>query len=92
MTLPIIVSLRLPKLFNLFSRLETTDNRTPGGLVDRVVTGASVLGVAVPDFILAPVLVLLFALFEPYRRDPDQKQDGSRCKQKARESQQQAHY
>jgi peptide/nickel transport system permease protein len=39
--------------------------RRPGGLVDRVVTGASVLGVAVPDFILAPVLVLLFAVAVP---------------------------
>jgi ABC-type dipeptide/oligopeptide/nickel transport system permease component len=39
--------------------------RKPGGLVDRVVTGASVLGVAVPDFILAPVLVLLFAVAVP---------------------------
>ena len=39
--------------------------RRPGGLVDRVVTGASVLGVAVPDFILAPVLVLLLAVAVP---------------------------
>ncbi len=39
--------------------------RRTGGLVDRVVTGASVLGVAVPDFILAPVLVLLVAVAVP---------------------------
>jgi peptide/nickel transport system permease protein len=37
----------------------------PGGLVDRVVTAASVLGVAVPEFILAPVLVLLLAVAVP---------------------------
>jgi ABC-type dipeptide/oligopeptide/nickel transport system permease component len=39
--------------------------RRPGGLVDRVVTVASVLGVAVPEFILAPVLVLLVAVLVP---------------------------
>jgi ABC-type dipeptide/oligopeptide/nickel transport system permease component len=39
--------------------------RKPGGLVDRVVTAASVLGVAVPEFILAPVLVLLLAVAVP---------------------------
>lgn len=39
--------------------------RRPGGLVDRVVTVASVLGVAVPEFILAPVLVLLLAVAVP---------------------------
>jgi peptide/nickel transport system permease protein len=37
----------------------------PGGLVDRVVTVTSVLGVAVPEFIIAPVLVLLFAVVVP---------------------------
>jgi peptide/nickel transport system permease protein len=37
----------------------------PGGLVDRVVTVTSVLGVAVPEFILAPVLVLLLAVAVP---------------------------
>lgn len=37
----------------------------PGGLVDRVVTVTSVLGVAVPEFILAPVLVLLLAVVVP---------------------------
>jgi ABC-type dipeptide/oligopeptide/nickel transport system permease component len=37
----------------------------PGGLVDRVVTVTSVLGVAVPEFILAPVLVLMFAVVVP---------------------------
>jgi peptide/nickel transport system permease protein len=37
----------------------------PGGLVDRVVTVTSVLGVAVPEFILAPVLVMLFAVVVP---------------------------
>jgi peptide/nickel transport system permease protein len=39
--------------------------RRPDGLVDRVVTVASVLGVAVPEFILAPVLVLLLAVVVP---------------------------
>jgi peptide/nickel transport system permease protein len=39
--------------------------RRRGGLVDRVVTVASVLGVAVPEFILAPVLVLLLAVAVP---------------------------
>ncbi|MHA6628002.1 ABC transporter permease [Pseudonocardia sichuanensis] len=39
--------------------------RRPGGALDRVVTGASVLGVAVPEFILAPVLVLVFAVALP---------------------------
>jgi ABC-type dipeptide/oligopeptide/nickel transport system permease component len=39
--------------------------RRPGGLGDRVVTVASVLGVAVPEFILAPVLVLLLAVLVP---------------------------
>jgi ABC-type dipeptide/oligopeptide/nickel transport system permease component len=39
--------------------------RRLGGLVDRVVTVASVLGVAVPEFILAPVLVLLVAVLVP---------------------------
>jgi peptide/nickel transport system permease protein len=39
--------------------------RRPGGLVDRVVTVTSVLGVAVPEFILAPVLVLLLAVVVP---------------------------
>lgn len=39
--------------------------RRPGGLADRVVTVASVLGVAVPEFILAPVLILLLAVVVP---------------------------
>jgi ABC-type dipeptide/oligopeptide/nickel transport system permease component len=39
--------------------------RRPGGVVDRVVAGMSVLGVAVPEFILAPVLVLLLAVAVP---------------------------
>lgn len=39
--------------------------RRPGGLLDRTVTGISVLGVAVPEFILAPVLVLVFAIAVP---------------------------
>ncbi|MHA6796237.1 ABC transporter permease [Pseudonocardia bannensis] len=36
--------------------------RRPGGWLDRSVTGLSVAGVAVPEFILAPVLVLIFAV------------------------------
>lgn len=39
--------------------------RRPGGVLDRVVTGCSVLGVAVPEFVLAPLLVLLFAVAVP---------------------------
>lgn len=39
--------------------------RRPGGLADRAVTGFSVLGVAVPEFVLAPVLVLLLAIAVP---------------------------
>jgi ABC-type dipeptide/oligopeptide/nickel transport system permease component len=39
--------------------------RRPGGPADRVVTAASVAGVAVPEFVLAPVLVLLFAVAVP---------------------------
>jgi ABC-type dipeptide/oligopeptide/nickel transport system permease component len=39
--------------------------RRPRGLVDRIVTVTSVLGVAVPEFILAPVLVLLLAVVVP---------------------------
>jgi ABC-type dipeptide/oligopeptide/nickel transport system permease component len=39
--------------------------RRRGGVLDRVVTGASVLGVAVPEFILAPVLILVFAVALP---------------------------
>jgi ABC-type dipeptide/oligopeptide/nickel transport system permease component len=39
--------------------------RRPGGVVDRIVTAAAVLGVAVPEFILAPVLVLLLAVAVP---------------------------
>ncbi|QYN35673.1 ABC transporter permease [Pseudonocardia sp. DSM 110487] len=39
--------------------------RRPRGLVDRIVTVTSVLGVAVPEFILAPVLVLLLAVAIP---------------------------
>ncbi|WP_219413382.1 ABC transporter permease [Pseudonocardia nigra] len=39
--------------------------RRPGGPLDRAVTGLSVLGVAVPEFILAPVLVLGFAVALP---------------------------
>lgn len=37
----------------------------PGGRLDRAVTGFSVLGVAVPEFILAPLLVLAFAVALP---------------------------
>jgi ABC-type dipeptide/oligopeptide/nickel transport system permease component len=36
--------------------------RRPGGWLDRSVAAVSVLGVAVPEFILAPVLILLFAV------------------------------
>lgn len=39
--------------------------RRPGGLVDRVVTALSVLGAAVPEFVLAPLLVLVFAVLVP---------------------------
>lgn len=39
--------------------------RHPGGPVDRVVTVLSVLGAAVPEFILAPLLVLVFAVLLP---------------------------
>ncbi|GAA1829143.1 ABC transporter permease [Pseudonocardia ailaonensis] len=39
--------------------------RRPGGPLDRAVTGLSVLGVAVPEFILAPLLVLAFAIAVP---------------------------
>ena len=39
--------------------------RRRGGLADRAVTGFSVLGVAVPEFVLAPVLVLLLAIAVP---------------------------
>ena len=39
--------------------------RRRGGRLDRVVTGVSVLGVAVPEFVLAPVLVLAFAVALP---------------------------
>jgi ABC-type dipeptide/oligopeptide/nickel transport system permease component len=39
--------------------------RRPGGALDRVVTGVSVLGVAVPEFILAPLLVLVLAIAVP---------------------------
>ena len=39
--------------------------RRPGGPADRAVTGFSVLGVAVPEFVLAPVLVLLLAIAVP---------------------------
>lgn len=39
--------------------------RRPGRLLDRAVTGISVLGVAVPEFILAPLLVLVFAVAFP---------------------------
>ncbi|TCK27788.1 ABC transporter permease [Pseudonocardia endophytica] len=37
----------------------------PGGWLDRVVAGASVLGVAVPEFVLGTVLVLVFAVALP---------------------------
>ncbi|WP_328474621.1 ABC transporter permease [Actinoplanes sp. NBC_00393] len=36
--------------------------RRPGGLLDRVVTGAGIVGVSVPEFVIAPVLVLVFAV------------------------------
>jgi ABC-type dipeptide/oligopeptide/nickel transport system permease component len=39
--------------------------RRPGGVLDRTVTALSTLGVAVPEFILAPVLVLVFAVALP---------------------------
>jgi peptide/nickel transport system permease protein len=39
--------------------------RRPGGALDRVVTGVSVLGVAIPEFILAPLLVLVLAIAVP---------------------------
>ena len=39
--------------------------RRPGGLTDRSVTALSVLGAALPEFILAPVLVLLLAVVVP---------------------------
>ncbi|WP_300007844.1 ABC transporter permease [Pseudonocardia sp.] len=39
--------------------------RRPGRPVDRVVTTLSVLGAAVPEFILAPLLVLVFAVALP---------------------------
>jgi ABC-type dipeptide/oligopeptide/nickel transport system permease component len=39
--------------------------RRPRGIADRVVTGFSVLGVAVPEFVLAPLLVLLLAIAVP---------------------------
>jgi peptide/nickel transport system permease protein len=40
--------------------------RRPRGALDRVVTGVSVLGVAVPEFILAPLLVLVLAIAVPF--------------------------
>ncbi|GAA3227696.1 ABC transporter permease [Pseudonocardia petroleophila] len=42
-----------------------TAARRPGGPVDRAVTTLSVLGAAVPEFILAPLLVLVFAVALP---------------------------
>ncbi|MEQ3550296.1 ABC transporter permease [Pseudonocardia nematodicida] len=36
--------------------------RRPGGLLDRFLGGATVAGVAVPEFVLAPWLVLVFAV------------------------------
>lgn len=39
--------------------------RRPGGIMDRSVTSVSVLGAAVPEFVLAPVLVLLLAIAVP---------------------------
>jgi peptide/nickel transport system permease protein len=39
--------------------------RRPGCALDRVVTGVSVLGVAIPEFILAPLLVLVLAIAVP---------------------------
>jgi ABC-type dipeptide/oligopeptide/nickel transport system permease component len=39
--------------------------RRPGGPVDRVVTAVSVVGVAVPEFVLAPLAVLLLAIAVP---------------------------
>jgi ABC-type dipeptide/oligopeptide/nickel transport system permease component len=39
--------------------------RRPGCALDRVVTGVSVLGVAIPEFILAPLLVLVLAIVVP---------------------------
>ncbi|ANY06866.1 ABC transporter permease [Pseudonocardia sp. HH130630-07] len=39
--------------------------RRPGGRADRVLTAGSVLGVAVPEFVLGTVLVLAFAVVVP---------------------------
>ncbi|MDQ4117783.1 MAG: ABC transporter permease [Actinomycetota bacterium] len=39
--------------------------RRPGGWLDRAVAGVSVLGVAVPEFVLGAVLVLVFAIAVP---------------------------
>jgi ABC-type dipeptide/oligopeptide/nickel transport system permease component len=39
--------------------------RRPGGRADRLLTAGSVLGVAVPEFVLGTVLVLLFAVVVP---------------------------
>ncbi len=36
--------------------------RRPGGPLDRVLTGAGIAGVSVPEFVLAPVLVMVFAV------------------------------
>ncbi|MDR7276548.1 ABC transporter permease [Catenuloplanes atrovinosus] len=35
----------------------------PGGWADRLLTGGGVLGVSVPEFVLAPVLILVFAVW-----------------------------
>ena len=39
--------------------------RNPGGRLDRAVTGTSVLGVAMPEFVLGTVLILVFAVALP---------------------------
>ncbi|WP_411887895.1 ABC transporter permease subunit [Hydrocarboniphaga effusa] len=42
--------------------LGITAARAPGSLVDRLVMGFSLLGLSVPSFVIAPLLVLLFAV------------------------------
>ncbi|MBL7259539.1 ABC transporter permease [Paractinoplanes lichenicola] len=37
--------------------------RRPGGPLDRLLTGAGLVGVSVPEFVVAPVLVLVFAVY-----------------------------
>lgn len=42
--------------------LGTTAARAPGSFVDKLVMGFSLLGLSVPSFVIAPLLVLLFAV------------------------------